>query len=60
MLRVERSSEMELFTRLSNQVFGVRNFENTKVMRVFFFSKRSKFKLDFKKAATIRVKVFCY
>ena len=51
MLSVEMSSETRLFRHLSNEVFGVRNFGNTKSMRSSFFSKRSKSKLDFRNAA---------
>ena len=40
MLLVKGSSEKELFRHLSNHVFGVRNFRNTKAMRVMFFFKR--------------------
>ena len=52
MLFVEGSSETGLFMHLSNHVFRVRSFGNTKAMRVIFFvSKHSKFDLDFKNAA---------
>ena len=51
MLLVEGSYEMGLFRHLSNHVLGVRNFGNTKSMRVIFFFKRSKFQLHFKNAA---------
>ena len=37
MLLVEGSSETGLFRHLSNDVFGVRNFENTKAVRVISF-----------------------
>ena len=60
MLLVEASSQTALFRHLSDYVFGVRNFENTKAMRVIFFSKRSKFQLDFRKATKNREKVFCF
>ena len=59
-LLVEASSATRLFRHLSDYVFGVYNFENTKAMRVFLFPKRSKFQLDFKKAAKMRVKVFSF
>ena len=36
-LLVESSSETGHFRHLSDYVFGVRNFENTKAMRVIFF-----------------------
>ena len=42
MLLVERSSETGHFRHLSNHVFGVRKFRNTKVMRVTFFFKMFK------------------
>ena len=60
MLLVETSSKMGLFRYLSNHVFGVRKFWNTKAMRfIFFFWKYSKFKLDFKNPAKYWDKVFC-
>ena len=37
MLLVVGSSETGLLRHLSNRVFGVSNFENTKSMRVTFF-----------------------
>ena len=51
MLVVQGSSETELFRHLSNHAFGVRNFGDTKALRVTFFSKRSKLRLDFKNSA---------
>ena len=51
MLLVEGSSETALFRHLSDSVFGVRNFENTKSMRVIFFSKDLKFNINFQNAA---------
>ena len=60
MLLLEEFSEMGLFRHLSNHVFGVRNVENTKSMRVTFFSKCSKFNLDFKNAEKNSEKVFCF
>ena len=60
MLLVEGSSETGLFRHLSNLVFGVDNFENTKTKGVIFFSKCLKFKLDFKNAAKNWEKVFCF
>ena len=48
MILVEGSSETGLFRHLSNHVFGVRNFGNTKSMRVIFVSKCSKFNTDLK------------
>ena len=56
MLLVEVCSEMGLFRHLSNHVSGVDNFQNTKAMRVIFFSKCLKSKLDFKNAAKIQKK----
>ena len=41
-LLVERSSETGLFRHLSNHVFRVRNFGNTKAVRVIFFFKMFK------------------
>ena len=60
LLLVEASSETGLFRHLSDYVFGVRNFENTKPMKVICFSKHSKFQLHFKKAAKNYKKVFCF
>ena len=60
MLLVEGSSETGSFRHLSNLVFGVDNFENTKTKGVIFFSKCLKFKLDFKNAAKNWEKVFCF
>ena len=37
MLLAQGSSERRLFRTLSNHVFGVRNFGNTKYMSVIFF-----------------------
>ena len=48
MLLIDWSSEAGLFRHLSNHVFGVRNFGNTKSMRVIFVSKCSKFNRDLK------------
>ena len=55
---VEASSETRLFGHLSTHVFGVRNFRNTKAIRVFFFSRSLKINLDFKNATKISEKVF--
>ena len=60
MLLVEGSFETGLFRHLSNYVFGVHNFGNTKAMRVFFFWKRSKFQLDSNKAAENGEKIFSF
>ena len=59
-LLVEASSETGLLRHLSDYAFGDRNFRNTKAMMVIFFSKGSKFQLDFKKAAKNNGKVFCF
>ena len=56
-LLVEGSFETRLFRHLSNFVFGVRKFRNTKAMRVTFFSKCLKLKLDFKNSGRNREKV---
>ena len=60
-LLVEGSSETGIFRHFSDYVFQIPNFENTKSMRViFFFSKYSKFNLDFKNAAKNSEKFFCF
>ena len=60
-LLVEGSSETGIFRHFSDYVFRIPNFENTKSMRViFFFSKYSKFNLDFKNAAKNSEKFFCF
>ena len=60
MLLVEMSSETKLFRHLSNHVFGVRIFGNTKSMRVAFLSKFSKINAALKNAAKSFKKVFCF
>ena len=60
MLLVKGSSKTALFRHWPDFVFGVRNFGNTKVMRVIFFSKYLKFNLDFKKGAKKWEKLFCF
>ena len=60
MLLFEGSSETFLFKNLYEYVFEVRIFENTKSMRVIFFLKYLKFKLDFKKGRKNWQKVFCF
>ena len=60
MLLLEGSSETWLFRHLSDYVFRVCNFEKTKSMRVIFFSRYSKFKLDFKHVARNWEKLFCF
>ena len=50
-----------LFRHLSNHVFGVRNFRNTKFLRIIFFSSKcSRFNVDFKNAEKNREKVSCF
>ena len=52
-----RFSETGLFRHLSKHNFRVRNFGNTKALRVIFFSKSSKFNLDIKNS--VKKKSFC-
>ena len=60
-LLVEVSSETGLFTALSEEVFGVRNFGKTKSVTVIFFvSKCLKFTLDLKNAAKTWQNVFYF
>ena len=58
MLLFEGSSETGLFRHLYDNVFGVRNFGNTKSIRVIFCFKIFKFNLDFKNEAKKWIKVF--
>ena len=51
MFLVKVSSQTWLFRHLYHHVFGVRHFENTKSLRVIFFSKYLKFMIDIKNAA---------
>ena len=60
MLLVEGSSGTGFFRHLSNHVFRVRSFGNTKAMKVISFSKRSKFQMDSKNAAKSSEKVFFF
>ena len=60
MLLVAGYSEIGYFRHLSDYVFGVRNFENTKSMRVIFFFKYLKFQLYFKNAERNSENVFCW
>ena len=60
MLLVEGSSETGLFRRLSDYVFGIRNFESTKSMRVNLYSKILKFNVYFKNSAKNWEKLFCF
>ena len=59
-LFVETSSETGLIRHLSDYVFRVRSFGNTKAVRIIFFSKSSKFKLDFRNAAKNLEKFFSF
>ena len=59
-LLVEASSETWLFRHLSDYVFGGRNFENTKSLRVIFYSKCLKSNLDLKNAVKNWQKAFCF
>ena len=60
MFLVQGSSEKELFRHLSNNVFGVFNFRNTKAMSVIFFPKCLKINLYFKNALEIEKKCFVF
>ena len=51
MVLFEGSSETELFRHLSDYVFQLGNFENTKSMRVIFFFKISKLSCRFQKCS---------
>ena len=57
---VEGSSQTGACRRLSNHVFGVRNFENTEAMSVIFFWKCSKCNADLKTAWKNSEKMFCF
>ena len=59
-LFVEASPEKKLFGHLSNHVFRVGNFKNTKAVKVIFFFKCSKVNLDFKIAAKNWQIFFCF
>ena len=66
MLLFEGSTKMGLFRHLSDYAFRVtdseviKDFGNTKSMRIIFFPKYSKFNIDFKNAARNWEKVFCF
>ena len=60
MFLVKVSSQTGLLRDFYNHVFGVRNFENTKSLRVIFCSKYLKFMIVFKNAAKNWAKVFCF
>ena len=57
MLLLQGSSETGLFRHLSDYVFGVRNIEIKKCIRVIFFFKIFKFILDFKYAEKTEKKI---
>ena len=59
-LLVEASSEMGLFRHLSDYVFGVRNFENTKSMRVILFFKMLKISTKFQECSKKFRKIFLF
>ena len=59
MLLVERSSETGRFRHLSNHVFRVRNFKNTKALRVIFLLKIFKIEARLQKwSKKIEIKFF--
>ena len=60
MILLDRSSETGLLRHLSNHVFGVRNFRNTKSMSVILFSNCSKFKLNVINEEKTSEKLFCF
>ena len=60
MLLVEGSSKTRFFRHLSNHVLRVRNFGNTKAVRLIVFFKMFKINLDFKNAAKNWEKIFCF
>ena len=60
MLFSEGSSEAGLFRHLSNLVFGVRKFRNTKAMRVIYFAKTFKVSGRLQKSSRKLRKTFCF
>ena len=60
MLIVDVSSDMGLFTHLSNYVFRVRVFGNAKAVRVIFFFKMFNIEFRFQKFSEILRKIFCF
>ena len=60
MLLVEMSSETRLFSDLSDYVFEVCNFGNTKSTRVLIFFKRIKFYCKFQQCSKKFRKSFCF
>ena len=59
-LLVEACSETGIFRHLSDYLFRIRSFENTKAVTVIFFSKSSKFNIDLKNAGKIWEKLFSF
>ena len=59
-LFVEASSKTRLSRHLSHYVFGIRNFENTKAMRIIFFSGTFKISATFQKCSKSRAKIVCF
>ena len=57
-LLVKESSQTGLFRHFSNHVFGVRNFENTKAMRVIFIFPTFKISARFQKWSKKTRKIF--
>ena len=57
---VEESSQTRLFRHWSKHVFGVRNFENKKAMRVIFFFQTFEISVRFQKCRKKRTKIFCF
>ena len=60
MLIVDVSSDMGLFTHLSNYVFRVRVFGNAKAVRVIFFFKMFNIEFRFQKFSKKWRKIFCF
>ena len=60
MLLVEGSSQTGLLRHLSDNFFAVRNFGNTKSIRVIFFLKLFKISYRFRKWSNNSEKVFCF
>ena len=60
MLLVTRFSQAVLLKHLSGYVFGVRNFEITKSMKIIFFDKLLKISSRFQKCSQKLRKTFCF
>ena len=60
MLLLKRSSEKRLIRHLSNHVFRVRNFANTKAVRVNFFFKTFKMSSRFQKCRENWAELFSF